>query len=279
LTPSAHAITLRAVLLAAGLVARLLLLVAAATIAFNVVSFAIAFGRRPRPPRLGAAFLKELLASLVIVPLWPLFSLVGDGWEAAKDGPWAPETRVPVVLLHGYGMNRTNWLWLGPRLSRRGHGPLYGFNYVSLRSVEHMAGELAAFVERVAALEDAERVDIVAHSLGGLVARYFMEKLGGAPRVRRLVTIATPHRGTHMAPFGLGRPSEELRPGSSLLRSLGEPSPKAGYVSVWSRCDNLVVPPESSRLDGAEVVMEDLGHISLLLSPRVADVVAAALEA
>ena len=206
--------------------------------------------------------------------------------------------RRPVILLHGYLMNRTNWLWLGSTLARRGIGPLFGLSYLSSAGTERAACKLARFVEQVCAREGAESVDIVAHSMGGLVARRYIEHMDGGRRVRRLVTIATPHRGTAWSRVALGVARRDLcPPAGDAAAHCGRAPDGVLYTSIWSRCDNLVIPPESAQLtpwppeagtstgESAagdhldDVVFDDLGHLSLLVSPRVADAVATRLAA
>jgi hypothetical protein len=248
-------------------------------VGFNALTFAVAFARGPRPRGLARAVVMELLAGLALLPLWPLWMLIGASYQAIEAG--GTGERRPVVLLHGYAMNRTNWVWLGRRLARAGVGPLYGASYFSPAPVAESARRLSAFVEEVRARTGARQVDIVAHSLGGLVARYYLERMGGAQAVARLVTIGTPHAGTRWGRAGWGRAARELTPGSPFLLELGRPSEPVRYTSIWSRSDNLVAPPESARLAplGDDVVFDDLGHLSLLVSPRVADQVAARLRA
>lgn len=227
----------------------------------------------------------EFLACLLLLPFWPLWWMVGASYEVVAEGEGdATGTRHPVVLLHGFAMNRTNWLWLGRRLARRGIGPLYGTTYFSPQPVRRSAVQLARFVDEVCAREGCERVDIVAHSLGGVVARYFIEHLDGADKVGRLVTIASPHAGTKLAHFGLFIPSAvETCVGSAFYGELGPLQAHDGvaYTSVWSRADAVIEPPESSSVAplGVDCVFDDLGHLSLLLSPRVLDAVAARLVA
>jgi triacylglycerol esterase/lipase EstA (alpha/beta hydrolase family) len=241
--------------------------------------------RRPNAPNtqrahLFRAALVELGATLVLMPLWPLWLLLGATYQATHEGedPVA-RARRPVVLLHGFAMNRTNWLWVGRRLAQRGVGPLYGATYFSPQSVRASAQKLKGFVERTLAREDAGRVDIVAHSLGGVVARYYIERLGGARRVGRLVTIGSPHRGTLLGRLGLVPSAHELVAGSPLLDELGQPDPNVEYTSVWSRADAIVIPPESASIApaGRDQIFDDLGHLSMLLSPRVIEAVAARL--
>ena len=231
-----------------------------------------------------AAFV-ELGACMLLLPFWPLWFLVGASYEATHEGEGTAEgSRHPVIQLHGFAMNRTNWIWLGRRLAKRGIGPLYGTSYFSPQPVRKSAEQLARFIEHVCAREQAERVDIVAHSLGGVVARYYIERLDGARRIGRLVTIGSPHNGTRVARLGSFMPSaRESIANSSFYTELGPLAARDGiaYTSVWSRADAIIEPPESSSIApvGEDRIFEDLGHLSLLLSPRVLDCVAYSLAA
>jgi len=252
---------------------------------YVLVSYAMAFLGRGRPSpraRLARAMLAELGTTLILLPLWPFWWLIGSSYAATVEGVGkARGGRHPVILLHGFAMNRTNWVWVGSRLAAHGIGPLYATSYFSPQAVSRSALHLKHFIERVVAREDAERVDIVAHSLGGIVARFYIERLGGARRVGRLVTIGSPHRGTaHSTVFGWVGSAREMAPGSPFLDDLGTPSPGVAYTSIWSRADAVVVPPESSSIEpaGEDRVFDDLGHLSLLLSPRVLGCVAERLN-
>lgn len=276
-------------------VAGLALLVVVGIGGFNLVTFAVAFRRGPRPPRLLLAVMKELLATLCLVPLVPFRSLVPARYQPRQVGDAAREgndlsdealdrvTTRPVILLHGYLMNRTNWVWLGAELARRGLGPLVAVEYDTLGTIAAAAERLHRAVERLCESEPAAQVDIVAHSLGGLVARRYIERLGGAARVGRLITLGTPHHGTRWARAASGRSRGDLFSGASGSPQIEERDAGVRYTSIWSRCDQLIVPPESSRLPerlgGDEVVFDDLGHMGLLASPRVADAIAGHLAA
>jgi triacylglycerol esterase/lipase EstA (alpha/beta hydrolase family) len=212
---------------------------------------------------------------VALLPFYPFWLLIGAVYEGELEGRSADGARRPVILLHGFMMNRTNWLLFGRRLVARNIGPIYGMTYFSLQATRTSAERLAAFVDEVCLREDVEQVDVVAHSLGGLVARYYIERMGGAPRVGQLITIATAHRGTRLAHLGHGAAARELRADSPLLAELGLPAPGARYRSIWSRGDAVVVPSESASLgDGRDLVIDDLGHLSLLMSRRVIDAVA-----
>jgi triacylglycerol esterase/lipase EstA (alpha/beta hydrolase family) len=243
-------------------------------------------GRSPSLHTLLRAALLEFAASLAVAPFAPLWFLLGASYQAAvgADGLLPePRRKRPVILLHGFALNRTQWLWMGSRLARRGLGPLYGATYFSFQSIRRSARGLAIFVEEIRQREQVEHVDIVAHSMGGLVARYYIERMEGARRVGRLVTLGSPHRGTALSRLLLllipG--TRDLAITSALYTELSSCAPEVEYTTIWSRADAIIVPPESASLAPAafEWVFEDLGHLSLVFSPRVIEAVAGCLAA
>ena len=247
---------------------------------YVLFSYGSAFLFRPSTwsgAKLWRAALKELLTTFLLVPLWPLWWLLGSVYRLGEEGVGtARGRRNPIILLHGFGMNRTQWMWMARRLRARGLGPIYGFNYFSLQGVPRSARRLQRYVDDVLARESVSEIDIVAHSLGGLVARYFIERMGGSRHVGRLITIGTPHGGTRLGRFVPLVPSaRDLLGGSALLQDLGVVRPGAAYTSIWSRADAIIQPPESSSIApaGIDEVFDDLGHLSLVVSPRVVDVI------
>ncbi|HEY2743435.1 MAG TPA: alpha/beta fold hydrolase [Polyangia bacterium] len=270
------------------IVAAAFALLVAACVFYVVTSYTHAFWHRRLKTPIGnlvrAAFV-EFGACMLLLPFWPLWLLVGASYEAAHEGEGSPNgARRPVVLLHGFAMNRTNWIWLGRRLAHRGIGPIYATSYFSPQSVRRSAEQLGRFIDRVRAREKSDRVDVVAHSLGGVVVRYYIERLGGAKHIGRVVTIGSPHNGTVIARLGALFPSaRETIAGSSFYADLGPLVAREGiaFTSVWSRADAIIEPPESSSIApvGEDCVFENLGHLSLLLSPRVLDTIADRLAA
>jgi pimeloyl-ACP methyl ester carboxylesterase len=179
-------------------------------------------------------------------------------------------------------MSRAYFLLLSRRLERAGLGPFYGFEYWTMGKVASAARRLGEYVERLCDARGVDQVDLIGHSMGGLVGRYYLALGGGAARVHRLVTLGTPHAGTEASYFGVGRPVRELQPGSSLLARLdaaGLP-PGSDALCIWSHSDALVWCERQARLPGArEVVYHDLGHLGLLASRRVAAEIAGFLAA
>lgn len=113
--------------------------------------------------------------------------------------------------------------------------------------------------------------------MGGLVGRYFVTILGGAPWVRNLITIGAPHGGAPLSPFALGFLAKELEENSKTMQLLAQAPAPAGVdvTTIWSRSDGLVSAGRFARMAGAEeVVYDDLGHLTMLASPRVAKEIA-----
>ncbi|MGE0551477.1 MAG: esterase/lipase family protein [Kofleriaceae bacterium] len=187
----------------------------------------------------------------------------------------------PVIVLHGYAMNRANFVPLAYRLSRAGLGPIYGFEYWTFGRTAAAARQLGWFVDRVRSETGSETVDLIGHSMGGMVARYYVSLIGGDGLVKNLVTIGSPHGGTDLAGFGIGHSARELMLGSNLLTRLAAaPAPKSTRVTVvLSRADALVPSVKHQAIAGAEVILyDDLGHLALLGSRRVATEIVTRLD-
>ena len=180
----------------------------------------------------------------------------------------------PIILLHGYFHNRSGFLLMRRALRRHGFRYVDTMNYnVIGHTVEELAGQLAAHVESVLNRTGATRVHLIGHSLGGLVARTYVQEHGGEGRVHTCITLGTPHGGTYAAWIGRGRAAKQLRPRSELLDRLDRSARKTSvrYLSYYSNLDSLVIPASSAKLTHPElgatnVLVKDLGHMSLLLS-------------
>ena len=181
----------------------------------------------------------------------------------------------PIIVVHGYAMNRACFQGLATRLARAGLGPVYGFEYWSLGKVSSAARRLHRFVERIAEAHGVSQVDLIGHSMGGLVGRYYLS-LGegrGRGRIANFITLGTPHGGSVFSSLGVGRAKIELAPQTPFFQRLSAaPLPPGVEISViWSRADVLVASARQARWAGTEeLVYDDLGHVSLLYSRRVA---------
>ncbi len=198
--------------------------------------------------------------------------------DAAPDGGPPPD-RPPVLLLHGFIDNRSVFVLLRRSLRRHGWQQVWSLNYSLLTGdIRTAATLLARHVEEVCAHTGHERVDMVGHSLGGLVARYYIQRMGGDARVRTLVTLGTPHGGTRVAPLASAHPLvRQMRPESEVIRELAGPVPHCAtqFIGFWSDLDQIMVPVETARIDHPDlharnVRVSGVGHLALPVHGEVA---------
>jgi pimeloyl-ACP methyl ester carboxylesterase len=192
-----------------------------------------------------------------------------------------PDGLVPVVLVHGLGGNRGLWWPLRLFFRINGRRRVYAFGYED-GTIEEHAEDLKRFVESVLGTTGEPQVDVVAHSLGGVIARYAIQRLGLRDTVRTLVTMATPHQGTYAAQYANTTLTRSLRPSSEVIRDLNAED-LTGYptrfFSIFSDRDVYVVPHEGMTHPEAEnVFLPDVSHSQYLVSPQVFRVVASCLR-
>jgi pimeloyl-ACP methyl ester carboxylesterase len=225
-----------------------------------------------------ACVLTEILvAAALFTVLIPL-----QGLRRARDRPpEAGQKEIPVLLVHGYLLTSASWWVLQRWLIQRGH-PVYTVDLDVFCDIDAYEQVLHDRVEAVCRATGSPRLLLLGHSMGGLAARAYLRRCGGA-RIARLVTLGSPHHGSVLARLAPGRNGHAMRPGSAWLQRLaqdegtGWPVP---VVSIYSCHDNFVAPQDSSRLEGAaNVAIGGIGHLTLPFSRRVRDVLADAIDA
>ncbi|SBT94353.1 alpha/beta hydrolase fold [Streptomyces sp. DI166] len=207
--------------------------------------------------------------------------------DAAATPHLPTEGRPPVVLLHGFIDNRSVFVLLRRSLAQHGRHRIESLNYSPLTCDIRTAAELLGrHVEEICERTGSERVDVVGHSLGGLIARYYVQCLGGDARVRTLVTLGTPHSGTSVVPLANAHPIvRQMRPGSAVLEELAAPAPgcRTRFVSFWSDLDHLMDPLETACIDHPDLLAQNVrvsgvGHLALPVHPAVAAGIRQALD-
>ena len=187
------------------------------------------------------------------------------------------EVRPPVLLIHGYLGTRGSMFILERRLIDDGLC-VFSFNLgtLNVRDIRRSAQIIQRKIESILAQTPVKKIDVIGHSMGGLIGLYYVKKLGGHQKVRRLVMLGTPVRGTWAALLGVlsvGAISEsawQLLPSSDFLAELGQgtlPS-EVDFFTIAAQRDWLC-PPESTLLDGADSFTVPLGHSSLVMSEEV----------
>jgi pimeloyl-ACP methyl ester carboxylesterase len=224
-------------------------------------------------------YMRETWLTSITQPLMPLYYVYGD---RMAPGP-AGGASTPIVFVHGYMQNRVGFVGLARLLAQRGLGPIYALNYPWWSSIPTNAKRLERYVARVCAETKSAAVDLVCHSMGGLVAMEMMRNAAKKEdlKVRRCVTIATPHAGIAWRGPIIGFGATNLRRGSKLLAAHSGYTVAVPTLSIYSSHDNVVHPKETSSLvkrGGEDFEVAGMAHFSILFSPVVADQVAAFLS-
>ncbi|MEV7415675.1 alpha/beta fold hydrolase [Streptomyces sp. NPDC089919] len=245
----------------------------------------------------GAAALTPTAAQAAAAP--------SSGWNDYSCKPSAAHPR-PVVLVHGtFGNSVDNWLGFAPYLVQRGYcvfsldyGQLPGvplFN--GLGPIDKSAGQLDVFVDRVLSATGAAKADLVGHSQGGMMPRYYLKFLGGGAKVNALVGLAPDNHGTtllgltKLLPYFPGAEAliSAATPGladqiagsafQNKLNAGGDTVPGVRYTVISTQYDEVVTPYRSQFLDGPDVhnvLLQDLcpldfsEHVAIGLTDRIA---------
>ncbi len=213
--------------------------------------------------------------------------LKGNNIDKNNDFAEFPET---VLLLHGFFQTRNIWEVMEHRLRRDNYGVLsldlgglfWRFN---TRSINKQSQSLAEKMDRIAAKYNLEHFHIIGHSMGGLIARHYVQNHGGDRRVKSLITLGTPHLGTPTALIGfalmwggmLSNSPTQMLPNSSLLKELradGFP-PHIPLTSIFSRHDLIspwwgsVLHPHRGETKINNIQVPHIGHSELTYSNKV----------
>ncbi|MFE0377357.1 esterase/lipase family protein [Streptomyces inhibens] len=257
------------------------------------------------PPRASSLFLRSTVVDLAVLAGHLLLYPTGISQERpvprpaggpAAAGPASSPTRPaapdpppllptegrahpPVLLLHGFIDNRSVFVLLRRSLHRHGWHRVEALNYSPLTCDLRKAAELLSrHVEEVCLRTGHRRVDIVGHSLGGLIARYYVQRLGGDTRVRTVITLGTPHSGTRIAPLMSAHPIvRQMRPDSEVIAELSLPAPncRTQFVAFWSEEDQVMVPATTARIEHPDLIaynvqVAGVGHLALPVNGTVA---------
>jgi len=233
-----------------------------------------------RKHRFAHAISALLLAAPFLALAAPAQAATSSGINDFSCRPSAAHPR-PVVLVHGTFANADdNWLVGGPYIASRGfcvfeldYGQEPGIPLIhGLAPVAQSAQQLAGYVDQVLAATGASQVDIVGHSQGGMMPRYYLKFLGGAAKVHTLVGLAPSNHGTNLdgietlaanyfpaavSLIGTACPAcTDQIVNSRFLTTLnagGDTVPGVTYTVIATRFDEIVTPFTSTFLNGPDV--------------------------
>lgn len=184
-----------------------------------------------------------------------------------------------VLLITGVTIRS---VWFDPivaRLERDGFAPVvYEPPALLSGSLFQAAEDLALVVERVRAASGQDKIDILAECTGGVIARHYIQSLGGDAKVSRLVTFVSPQNGIAKAPLAAaiaGWPAlHDLSPGSEFLRAVnGRPLPaNVPVTSIYTCNDEYIQPYDTSIIPGATNIGlcgGFVGHFQTFYDPAI----------
>lgn len=179
----------------------------------------------------------------------------------------------PVVLVHGINDSAAQFRPMARHLEGNGL-PVHCLNLIPNNGdagLDQLAHQLASYVQTNFA--DDQAIDLVGFSMGGLVSRYYVQRLGCIRRVQRFITIASPHRGTWTAFLRANPGARQMRPGSPFLRDLNRDVAmldRISFASIWTPLDLMIVPATSSILPvGRSIRVTVPAHPLMVRDPRV----------
>jgi triacylglycerol lipase len=188
----------------------------------------------------------------------------------------------PVLLIHGIDDTGEVFQEMASYLTQRNRS-VFTLDLVPNNGdlgLDELAKQVASYI--VATFEPEQPLDLLGFSMGGIVSRYYLQRLGGINRVQRFITISSPHHGTVIAYCSQRPGCVQMRLNSAFLKDLntdGEMLAQVHFTSIWTPYDLMIVPPKSSQMPwGQEMVIPVWLHPWMLRDSRVLAAVAAALE-
>jgi hypothetical protein len=228
-------------------------------------------------------FCRETAAYAVVIAAlpfgwWPVSPLQHSRKEDIAETPSTNLNRLPVLLVHGYGMNRACFTFLKTYLHTRGWDWVWAINHRPRSSpIPVFAKHLGRSIERLLEESGATQIDIVAHSMGGVITAYALQEYGYARHVRKVITLGTPWAGTLTYVFAWLREGKDMAPDSEVIEVLEHY--KGDTVAIWSRHDHMNVPTSSANPAHARSIeVPHLGHQEMLTSARCFRIVAETLN-
>jgi pimeloyl-ACP methyl ester carboxylesterase len=183
----------------------------------------------------------------------------------SKGEPYQPI----IALIHGYSCNAGCFGALLSRLSDDGASISVITLTNPIGDLEISADETVSWLQGLASNAPYRPIILVGISMGGIVARLALTR-PHCPNPVHLVTISAPHRGTHLAYFGIGTAARQLQPGSEILMRLANTQLSCPTTSVWTPDDGIILPSSNAKLTGADIVtIPGYTHLAVAEAPAV----------
>jgi len=187
----------------------------------------------------------------------------------------------PVLLLHGLFVNQASWFWFKRQLRQQGFKNIITMNLSCWHSEEVLTELLAKKIDELRHQLGVNKVHLVGHSMGGMIARNYVQLRGGNDKVEHLICLGSPHHGSKLATFSVDPLGKLLIPGSDFLQRLNSATipENIQMTNIYTKKDNMVLPNVNNHLSWGETIEFDgMGHTSLIYRKPVIDATIATLK-
>jgi triacylglycerol lipase len=198
-----------------------------------------------------------------------------------RKNPALQRGETPVLLLHGLFVNQSCWFWFKRRLRQHGFKNIVTINLSSWHSEEALTELLAKRIDELRHQLGVNKVHLVGHSMGGMIARNYVQLRGGHDKVETLVCLGSPHQGSKLATFSTDPLGKLLVPDSDFLQRLNSaPIPEnIQLTNIYTNKDNMVLPNSNNHLSwGTAVELDGMGHTALIYRKEPIDATITALK-
>ncbi|NJK37297.1 MAG: triacylglycerol lipase [Oscillatoriales cyanobacterium RM2_1_1] len=191
--------------------------------------------------------------------------------------------RNPVLLIHGIFDTTTIFHEMSAYLKER-NWEVHSFNLTpnnGLLGLERLAGQIEKYITQH--FSSDQPIDLIGFSMGGIVSRYYVQRLGGISLVQRFITISAPHHGTQTAYFYPLPGGKQMCPNCEFLDDLNqdiEMLNQLNFTSIWTPFDAMIIPAKSSQVPvGEDFQVDVLYHAWMVSDRRTLSIIEKALSA
>ena len=229
-------------------------------------------GERIRIKDILIAGIKEFFSYMYIFAFWILGFIPFENYVSRRKGA----ITTPTFIIPGWLHTKAVIFPLFLMLRGRGIENIFPFSAQPFTgSIEEIAELCVSRIKRILDIlaDEKKEIFLVGHSLGGLVAKYITENQDNfGLKVKKCITICTPHKGTKLAYFAFGKSAKQMVPNSEFIQKYSDVSDKNSYFCMVAEEDQLNIPFDTSYIPGVEKIeYRRSGHFSPLFSPSVAD--------
>jgi triacylglycerol lipase len=234
--------------------------------------------------RIGWWIAKGVVTSVISLNMIFISFPLGLWRRQLKPEPDPSCSRPPVILIHGLQHNVSAWFLYRWQLKRKGFHNTYAFGYSWINTgVGELLVKLDGLVTEILGQLPAQRVILIGHSLGGVLARAYVENPSNADKIAAVVTLGSPHQGTKMAVFALGKLARSLTYHGPLIHELEQNAVPADIpcLAIYSPIDSMVLPNEALTVGHpgwSHLEYRPMSHVTMLYHPTLVRLVIAYLQ-